>query len=358
MMGASDVCTRPSSAGQRRSEDAPVAADISRLNDEWRERRQAFHDGGSVQHLAPIVDGVSRMQSRSTDETHMVSDSMPVPRVSRDSVPSPSLGTTQSAGSVALNESAVDASNHCTGVDGGLTAAAASGDVDSCRRILERGLTGSCAYGPDGTTPLAAAALWGQTEVLRLLLSCAADPSQPNRKNSATPLHCAALQEHGKVCMLLLEARADPRSLDNRGAAPCDFAACSEAVWPLFAAAGCERPTKEDLVARGVIRRASPALEMELGREEGEHGVSGVVPEFSRPGSAYVVSALHPPRPGSAMPLGLRPASSSRPSSRLSCSRPIDILAEDSGSGTFPAGGTSRISGQRPVSGGLQGLGL
>lgn len=283
---------------------------------------------------------------------------MPAPSVLRASVPSPVVGATQSTGSVTLNESAVDASNHCNGVDGGLTAAAASGDVDTCRRILERGLTGSCAYGPDGTTPLAAAALWGQAEVVRLLLSCAANPSQPNRKNNATPMHCAALQEHGKVCMLLLEARGDPSSLDNRGASPRDFAACSEAVWPLFAAVGCERPTKEDLVARGVIRRASPALEMELGREDGEHGVSGVVPEFSRPGSAYVVSALHPPRPGSAMPLGLRPATSSRPSSRLSCIRPIDILAEDPGSGTCPAEGTSRISGQRLGSGGLQGLGL
>jgi len=232
------------------------------------------------------------------------------------------------------------------GNDGGLSAAAASGSFEACRRILARGLTGPCACGPDGTTALCAAALWGHADVARLLLDSAADPGQQNRSGTGpTALHAAALQEHGKVCMVLLEARADPHVADKNGVSPNDYASCSEAVWPLFAAAGCLRARKEDLISKGVIRKASNALENELEamarREEGDDapvgGNRGLLPEFSRPGSAYVFTAHNPPRPGSSASLGAsrRPGSrassvggNSRPGSRPVAAGPIDILAE------------------------------
>lgn len=230
--------------------------------------------------------------------------------------------------------------------DGGLCAAAAAGDVARCRQILERGLTGPCVHGSDGTTPLCAAAMWGQADVVRLLLGAAAETGQRSRGGrGATALHVASLQEHGKVCMLLLERRADALASDDSGVTPRDYASCSDAVWPLFAAAGHERASKEDLVNRRVIRRASLTLEADLGSgaevggeaASGASGASGsgqgILREFSRPGSAYVLSAHHPPRPGSSAggpsmgPLGVpvRPGSRAQRPARA----PIDILAED-----------------------------
>merc|ERR1712232_343869 len=105
-----------------------------------------------------------------------------------------------------------------------------------------------------------------------------------------------------------------PNVLNGNGVAPVDLASCSDAVWPLFAVAGCSRKSKEDLKARGVIRRASTSLEQDLLEQQevdataddsnagapASSGARGVLPEYSRPGSAYVVTAHHPPRPGSA----------------------------------------------------------
>ena len=43
------------------------------------------------------------------------------------------------------------------------------------------------------------------------------------------------------------------------GITPCDYASVSEAVWPLFAAKGCERQGKSELIQKGVLR----SLELE-----------------------------------------------------------------------------------------------
>jgi len=209
---------------------------------------------------------------------------------------------------------------------GGLSAAAASGALEVCKQILARGLTGPNCHGPDGTTPLCAAAMWDNADVVRLLLQAEADVGLTNSNGSRpTALHVAAMQEHGKVCMTLLAAKGDPYALDGKGVTPVDLASCSEAVWPLFAAQGCTRTPKDELVARGVIRKASSALERDLAGGDSS-GNRGILPEFSRPGSAYVITAHNPPRPGSAFhPMG----SSMRPNSRLgTASRPIDILEE------------------------------
>jgi len=247
--------------------------------------------------------------------------------------------------------------------DSGLVAASASGSLEEVRRILKSGVAPT-EVGPDGTTPLCAAAMWGHVEVVELLLAEGAEPGQPNCSGSRpTPLHAAALQEHGKICMRLLAAGADPRMLDASDAAPVDYASCSEAIWPHFAARGCERVCKKDLVQKGVIRKASSMLEQELGASDGPKAMQGLLPEFSRPGSSYVVTTHFPPRPGSAaVPRRAsstgRLGSASRPGSRAA-TRPIDILSEMSLGGAIPgagppsrrASGSSKKQSSRPGSG-------
>eukprot|EP00928_Gymnodinium_smaydae_P005454 TRINITY_DN11856_c0_g1_i1.p1 TRINITY_DN11856_c0_g1~~TRINITY_DN11856_c0_g1_i1.p1 ORF type:complete len:263 (+),score=52.29 TRINITY_DN11856_c0_g1_i1:89-790(+) len=215
-----------------------------------------------------------------------------------------------------------------------LTAFVAQGDEQGVRRVLESDPGAVNELGLDGTSPLCAAALWGHEGTLRLLLEAMASPCIRNENGPRwTPLHAAALQEHGKACMLLLDFRANPMELDAESVTACDYAACSEAVWPIFAARGCERLSKAELVSRGVLRKASPKLESELLSESasGEASRRGVVTEYSRPGSAYVVVKEFPPRPGSVA--GGRPGgmSSSRRGLATAASRPIDILEEEEG---------------------------
>jgi len=212
-----------------------------------------------------------------------------------------------------------------------LTSFAAAGDPHGVRRVIEADPGAVNELGLDGTSPLCAAALWGHVDILRLLLQALASPSLKNENGPRwTPLHAAALQEEGKACMLLLDFKANPHERDLEGVTPCDYASVSEAVWPLFAARGCDRVPKASLVEKGVLRKASGALELELQAEgAGRAGIvaqgprRGLVPEYSRPGSAYVVTREYPPRPGSAA------AAHSRTSLSRRGTRSIDILEEE-----------------------------
>merc|ERR1719203_441442 len=201
-----------------------------------------------------------------------------------------------------------------------LTNFVASGDEAGVRRVISRDPGAVNELGMDGTSPLCAAAMWGNDSILRLLLQAMASPNVRNETGPRwTPLHAAALQEHGKSCMLLLEFKANPQERDAEDVTPCDYAACSEAVWSFFAERNCERPPKAVLIEKGVLRRASNTLESELQAEQGRRGL---VSEYSRPGSAYVVSREFPARPGSVQAKRLG-------SSQRSCSKPIDILEEE-----------------------------
>jgi len=203
-----------------------------------------------------------------------------------------------------------------------LTTFAASGDENGVRRVIAGDPGSVNELGLDGTSPLCAAAMWGHVNILKTLLDSMASPALRNENGPKwTPLHAAALQEEGKACMLLLERRANPLEKDAEGITPCDYASVSEAVWPLFAAS-CERQGKAELIQKGVLRKASSTLEKQLEREALEGPTRrGVVSEYSRPGSSYVVSREFPPRPGSQM--GGRLPTASRQS------RPIDILEEE-----------------------------
>uniref|UniRef100_A0A7S2JCN4 Uncharacterized protein n=1 Tax=Alexandrium andersonii TaxID=327968 RepID=A0A7S2JCN4_9DINO len=216
-----------------------------------------------------------------------------------------------------------------------LTSFVASGDMRGVRRVIEADPGAVNEVGLDGTSPLCAAAMWGHIDIVRTLIEAMASPGLRNENGPRwTALHAATLQEEGKVCMLLLDHKASPHERDVEGVTPCDYASVSEGVWPLFAARGCERVAKAALVEKGVLRKASTALELELQGEPGSadgaaaagQGRRGVVPEYSRPGSAYVVSREYPPRPGSALPRSLGTA---RPASSRKNTKPIDILEEE-----------------------------
>ncbi|CAE8594913.1 unnamed protein product, partial [Polarella glacialis] len=172
-------------------------------------------------------------------------------------------------------------------------------------------------------------------DILRLLLESMASPAVRNENGPRwTALHAAALQEQGKACMLLLDFKANPQDRDVEGVMPADCASCSEAVWPIFAARGAERVPKATLVERGVLRKASSSLEQQLAREgqvEPElQSRRGLVNEYSRPGSSYVVSREFPARPGSSAVVSRQGSGTSagRLGSRQG-SRPIDILEEE-----------------------------
>lgn len=317
MLDAADIRDRMPPAGKSQV-DNELAEDISKLNREWREKRDSLRNAKKDS---------SEHELLATGAATAATASAPAPE-RKELRPSE------------------------TANDNGLSEAAATGRLDDCQRILT--YTRPNVWGLDGTTPLFAAALWDQPDIVRLLLSAAADPGQQNRSGRRpTALHAASLQENGKICMMLLGAKADPHSKDDVSVAPIDYASCSEAVWPHFAGTGCTRISKEDLVVKGVIRKASTNLEQELQALDSDRAstvatatacstpcTTGIISEFSRPGSAYVLTSKHPPRPGSAA-TGNRPGSrSGSRNGRRPSNSPIDILAEgDEGAETRTGSG-------------------
>lgn len=306
-MGVADI--RETTSSTAKSEvDRELAADIAKLNTEWREKRDSLRSKKKNEECATLGP-IAAADASVAGATLQTFDRRDLQMCDASSLPG----------------------------DNGLAEAAGSGRLEDCRRILT--YTRPNVWASDGTTPLCAASLWDQPDVVRLLLEAAADPNQPNGRGlRPTALHAAALQENGKICMLLLSAKADPHAKDGSGVSPNDYASCSEAVWPHFAATGCNRVSKEDLVSKGVIRKASSALELELEASQADGGsvaaggtgpsITGILPEFSRPGSAYVLTSKHPPRPGSALS-GNRPGSrSGSRNGRRASGAPIDILAE------------------------------
>ncbi|TMW64911.1 hypothetical protein Poli38472_009078 [Pythium oligandrum] len=148
------------------------------------------------------------------------------------------------------------------------------------------------APGRDGTTALCAAALWGNDAMVSFLLNKGADPNARNEGTGWTALHAAAFQEHGKVVRYLLERGADPKARDSEGRTPVDYASISEAIWPFFAARGCVKSVKSDLVTKGIIRK--------IVQDQPEHGggsdySSESLSAFSRPGSSYTRAQFQPP---------------------------------------------------------------
>merc|ERR1711907_789452 len=151
-----------------------------------------------------------------------------------------------------------------------------------------------------------------------------ADANMPFDGTRWSPLHAAAVQESPKMCQILLERGADPMLEDEHQRRPVDYAsAASEEVWSHFEERGCERSSKEELVAKSIIKKvpqeeraemahsskvavdskptSSPVALQVRNKREGEVR-SAALEHYSRPGSSYAkynkgTGAMPPPPP-------------------------------------------------------------
>ncbi|XP_060067788.1 protein phosphatase 1 regulatory subunit 16A-like [Ylistrum balloti] len=166
--------------------------------------------------------------------------------------------------------------------------AAASGDLTLVKELLRKGCSPN-ERSKDGMTPLAVAAFWGYAEIVEVLLECRADINVCNNNTFWTALHCAAFQGHGKVIMKLMDYKPDLYLKDNQGRTAVDFASALDAIWPFFAAAGCKRTTKGDLIRMDIVKKVS---EDPANVNPSIHSIQqSDFAHFSRPGSAYVMKA-------------------------------------------------------------------
>merc|ERR1719367_2247892 len=79
--------------------------------------------------------------------------------------------------------------------------------------------------------------------------------------------------------MTLMEHQPDVHKVDTQGRSAIDFASAHDSIWAFFAAAGCKRTSKSDLVRMDIVKKVNkddPTLPQKD------------ILEFSRPGSAYI----------------------------------------------------------------------
>jgi ankyrin repeat protein len=102
--------------------------------------------------------------------------------------------------------------------------AAALGEVERLRALLDEDPSLVDAWSVDGFTPLHYAAFFGGPGAARVLLEHGADLEVPARNEEfareARPLHSAAAAGRRDVCELLLEAGADPNARQHGGFTP------------------------------------------------------------------------------------------------------------------------------------------
>ncbi|CAE7672578.1 ANK1 [Symbiodinium sp. CCMP2456] len=104
-----------------------------------------------------------------------------------------------------------------------LLSASRRGEVPSVQLLLEERVDPNASLGI-ACGPLQQAAAHGQTEVAKLLIQAAADVHLADDDDHSTPLHLAAEFGHAEVVRLLLQAGAQPGELDTFGRCPADKA--------------------------------------------------------------------------------------------------------------------------------------
>nr|ACO13316.1 Cyclin-dependent kinase 4 inhibitor B [Esox lucius] len=103
-----------------------------------------------------------------------------------------------------------------------LASAAATGNTDRVKMLLERGMdvNGVNCF---GRTPLQVM-MMGSTTVARLLLQQGADPNVADRHTGTMPLHDAARMGFPDTVKILVQYNANPNTLDNWNRRPIDLA--------------------------------------------------------------------------------------------------------------------------------------
>lgn len=111
--------------------------------------------------------------------------------------------------------------------------AAAAGQEEALRGLLQVEPDLANAFAPDGFQPLGLAAFFGHFRAAALLLESGANPLTPARNTQwVTPLHSAAAGQHLQLARLLLAHGADPHARQGGGFTPLHSAA-QNGQWPL-----------------------------------------------------------------------------------------------------------------------------
>ena len=100
--------------------------------------------------------------------------------------------------------------------EGNVVDAAAAGNVEVVKRLIESGADTESKNAANGSTPLIAACVMGRTEVVRVLIEADADLEAKNNEQT-TPLYNAAFFCHPETVKLLLESGADIDVTDKNG---------------------------------------------------------------------------------------------------------------------------------------------
>ena len=135
-----------------------------------------------------------------------------------------------------------------------LAEAAAAGQLERVRELLDEEPSTVDEPGGDGFTPLTLAATYGQTEVARALLDAGADPSTPAQNPTRTaPIHGASGHIHAKTALELVELLIE-RGANVNAEQAGGFTALHRAAGRGHAAvvkrlldAGADRDTESDL---------------------------------------------------------------------------------------------------------------
>lgn len=104
--------------------------------------------------------------------------------------------------------------------------AAAVGDLNRVRELVEADPSLVNAFAHDGFQPLGLAAFFTHPEIVRYLLSKGAQVNSAARNSmKVMPLHSAASRRHYEICKLLLDAGADVNARQAHGWTPLHQAA-------------------------------------------------------------------------------------------------------------------------------------
>nr|WP_235974033.1 ankyrin repeat domain-containing protein [Luteimonas sp. MC1750] len=101
--------------------------------------------------------------------------------------------------------------------------AAAGGDTELCRELLDGGADVNAHTEEGHNTALHGAAKYGYADICALLLNRGADVDARDASGS-TPLHPAAFNHHKDVCQVLIEAGADVSVRSHSGITAADKA--------------------------------------------------------------------------------------------------------------------------------------